>query len=593
MANDAHIKAVITADDRASAALSKFGKHVNGVGQKVAKVAKIAAVGVAAASTAAVAFGVHAVKAFDEAQKGIAQTNAVLASTKGIAGVTGKAVTDLATKLEKLTTFSDEEVRSAENMLLTFTRIGKDVFPQATKTVLNMATALGEDTKSASIQLGKALQDPILGVTALRRVGVNFSESQKDVIKNLVETGRSAEAQKLILKELQTEFGGSAEAARNTFGGSLKALWNQLNNVEEKVGQVISNALQPFIQKAADFLAKIDWEGVINRSIGALRVLWQDHLVPMAKAVGDVAVQIEQYLFPKLEALWHTIQDNLWPAVKNFVTAFGPDVGVGLVWAVGASIDMFNAFLKIVSPIIDWMSQHTGVVYGFAAAFAALKLAIMLQGAIAAFEATMAAVQVAMLPTVAQLGVTRGAFALLAGTISSPIVMPAIAVGAALIALWKVRDAAFEAWDAVQNAKNAAQSLQESNLAVKSRLQGMLLSSDPAVRERAAKALAGLQAEGMFASGGYTGQGAANEVAGIVHKGEYVLPQSAVDQSTGTPKLGGGTVHFHVNIGMYAGTPMERRNIAKQLFRDFQDAARQFGTAPSDLLNGTNGMIIR
>jgi TP901 family phage tail tape measure protein len=40
-----------------------------------------------------------------------------------------------------------------------------------------------------------------------------------------------------------------------------------------------------------------------------------------------------------------------------------------------------------------------------------------------------------------------------------------------------------------------------------------------------------------FASGGFTGRGGKYDVAGVVHRGEYVLPQSAVDQSTGMPKM--------------------------------------------------------
>lgn len=43
---------------------------------------------------------------------------------------------------------------------------------------------------------------------------------------------------------------------------------------------------------------------------------------------------------------------------------------------------------------------------------------------------------------------------------------------------------------------------------------------------------------GEFATGGYTGQGGMNEPAGIVHKGEYVLPKRMVNQSTGLPKDG-------------------------------------------------------
>lgn len=46
----------------------------------------------------------------------------------------------------------------------------------------------------------------------------------------------------------------------------------------------------------------------------------------------------------------------------------------------------------------------------------------------------------------------------------------------------------------------------------------------------------------QFSTGGYTGRGGRDEVAGTVHKGEYVVPKSQVDQSTGLPKIGGTSV---------------------------------------------------
>ena len=140
------------------------------------------------------------------------QTNAVLKSTKSAAGLSAKAIGDLAQALSEKTAVDDEAIQSAENLLLTFTKIGKDTFPAATAAVLDLSAATGTSLKGASIQVGKALQDPIRGITALRRVGVNFSADQTEVIKKLVETGKTADAQKLILKELATEFGGSAAA---------------------------------------------------------------------------------------------------------------------------------------------------------------------------------------------------------------------------------------------------------------------------------------------------------------------------------------------------------------------------------------------
>lgn len=220
-----------------------LGKNMEkGTGRATAALKRFAKIGLLGAATAITAFGVSSVRSFMESENAITQTNAVLKSTKGIAGVTAEAINELSDALQKTTKFSDEEVRSAQNLLLTFTAIGKDIFPEATKTVLDMSTALGQDLKSSSIQLGKALQDPILGVTALRRVGVNFSKDQVEVIKKLVETGQKAKAQKLILRELSTEFGGSAAAAATTYSGKIAILRNRFDELKESVGKTLIDA---------------------------------------------------------------------------------------------------------------------------------------------------------------------------------------------------------------------------------------------------------------------------------------------------------------------------------------------------------------
>jgi phage-related minor tail protein len=95
---------------------------------------------------------------------------------------------------------------------------GNDIFDQATGIITDMSVALGQDTSSSAIQLGKALNDPIKGVTALQRVGVSFTASQKEQITTLVESGKTLDAQKLILAELGKEFGGAAEAAATPLG---------------------------------------------------------------------------------------------------------------------------------------------------------------------------------------------------------------------------------------------------------------------------------------------------------------------------------------------------------------------------------------
>lgn len=168
-----------------------------------------------------------------EQQRVTAQLEAVLKSTGHAAGFNRDELLQMASAMQQVTTFGDEAVVGAQNVLLTFTRIGKEVFPTALESVLNVATALGMDLKSAAIQVGKALNDPVVGLTALTRSGITFTDEQKDVIKALVETGRQADAQKLMLQELERQFGGSARAAKETLGGALTSLGNAFGDLLE------------------------------------------------------------------------------------------------------------------------------------------------------------------------------------------------------------------------------------------------------------------------------------------------------------------------------------------------------------------------
>ena len=200
---DAQIRAVITAKDEASPTIAKFGSGINGAGI-------LAAAGIAAAGAAVVGFGVASVNAFEESERTAAQLDAVLRSTGGAAGVARDQAVALSKELEHTTGVSDEAALAAENMLLTFTNIGKDIFPDTTRAVVDMATAMNggvipsaEELRQQSIQLGKALQDPDAGLGALHRVGVNVDELKKKFTDSMP----IQEKQKLILKELATEFG--------------------------------------------------------------------------------------------------------------------------------------------------------------------------------------------------------------------------------------------------------------------------------------------------------------------------------------------------------------------------------------------------
>jgi len=226
---------------------SKGMKQLRNDSQKTATFAKkaLAGIGIGLAAKAIFDFGKKSIKLSKIQAQAEAQLEQRIKSTGGAAGLTAHELKQMASELQNTTNIGDEATISAQAMLLSFTNIGKDTFPRATKSVLDVATAMNsgatpsaEQLKNTSIQLGKALNDPLLGLSALTRVGVSFSEQQKEQIKGFVKSGETAKAQAMILGELEKKFGGSAEAAREADGGS-QALSNSFGDMQEQIGFLV------------------------------------------------------------------------------------------------------------------------------------------------------------------------------------------------------------------------------------------------------------------------------------------------------------------------------------------------------------------
>jgi len=167
--------------------------------------------------------------------KAEAKLGAVLKATGGAAGQSASGLKAHAAALQELTGVGDEVIIDAQAMLATFTKIQGPVFNQATQAALDLSAAFGTDLKGSIIQVGKALQDPIRGITALSRVGVSFSAEQKELIKGFMELNDLASAQGVILAELKQEFGGSAEAMA-TDVQKLASAWG---DVKEAIGESV------------------------------------------------------------------------------------------------------------------------------------------------------------------------------------------------------------------------------------------------------------------------------------------------------------------------------------------------------------------
>jgi cell wall-associated NlpC family hydrolase len=263
----------------------------------------------------------------------------VVRSTGAAAKISAAQMGDLATAISNKTGADDEDVQSGENLLATFTNVrnevGKnnDIFNRASQAAVDMASAMNNGVvdanglKAANIQLGKALNDPVKGVTALSKVGVSFTRQQKDQIKTLVDSGKTLDAQKIILGEVGKEFGGAAAAAADPVS-RLKVI---LGNLSEQVG----GFLLPSVNKFVNF--------VTNTGIPGIQALFSafqegdvtsDGFVGVMERIGVTARGafgfFKTEVLPRLQEFGSFLIGTAVPAVagfgRNLVTSLGPAV---------------------------------------------------------------------------------------------------------------------------------------------------------------------------------------------------------------------------------------------------------------------------
>jgi hypothetical protein len=314
-----------------SSGLSGIGKVLGGT---IAAGIGAAMVGIGAI----VATGIGEAK---DASAGTAQLAAGIKSTGNAANVSVKGMNDLASSIQGMSGQTDDSIVASEKLLLTFTSIknqGPDkIFDQATLAAANMAAKMGGDAASQSILLGKALNDPVKGITALTRVGVSFTDGQKASIAAMVKTGDTVGAQKIILKELSTEFGGAAKAAGESLPGQL-ALGQR---AFEDLSQSVVETLLPLVLPAIKFIV--------------------DALKKFAPVAVDVASKVKTFLVQAFKDAKPAI-DFVWGVLKNlgsfFVTTLIPAISKFGGWVKDNSKWLGGLALVVVSMIVAFKAYN-------------------------------------------------------------------------------------------------------------------------------------------------------------------------------------------------------------------------------------------
>jgi len=336
-----------TALDKAQKDIETFGDKAGKAFNGLASAGRKVALGIGAVGAAAVVVGKDLIAAGEAAATSNARIDQI-AESMGLFGDESKIATqrikDLANQIARKTGIDQNQIKQAQATLLTFSEIAEtagDVgssFDRATQAAVDLAAAGFGTAETNAVQLGKALNDPIAGLSALSRSGVTFTEEQKNLIASLVESGNTLEAQNIILAAIEIQVGGTAEATANSsdkmgvaFSQLQEKLGEQLLPVFENVTNWVINTLVPALENA------------YNTIVPAFTQAWQD----LSDTLGPIIEQIRDVLQPIFDKIVQFLKDNT-EVVKVFFAVLAGAAVIAMIAALAAGIaSLLNPFALV------------------------------------------------------------------------------------------------------------------------------------------------------------------------------------------------------------------------------------------------------
>lgn len=336
---------------------SDLGKHVGGL---ITAGLGLAGIGVSIGAIFKTGF-----EEASDASAGIAQLAAGIKSTGNAAHVSVDGMTALASSIQDMSGQTDDSIVKAEQLLLTFTNIKNvgpnKIFDQATQAAADMAAKMGGDASQNAILLGKALNDPAKGLTALMRVGVSFTAQQREQIAAMMKSGDVAGAQSIILKELQTEFGGAAKAAGETLPGMLARGKRAFEDMSQTVVETLLPIVMPAISGVSEAVKKaspyvVEFAKAFSEKlragiefikpaaetvITALSAFWAS--LREGDVTSDGLVGRFEWVGNALHVLIGYITGSVVPGIKDLVKGFQDGTGAG-----GAIRDVVDGVWSVV-----------------------------------------------------------------------------------------------------------------------------------------------------------------------------------------------------------------------------------------------------
>jgi hypothetical protein len=231
--------------------------------QKRFKMAGAALTGFAVAGTAALA---NMASEFNSNERASALLSNTLKQNAGLVKLNRDEITSWAKDYSRATGTAQAEIESAAARMLTFKNVQGDTFKEGIRLASDLSAVYGNDLRMSTIQIGKALNDPVKGMSALNRVGVQFTDTQREMAKQMMAAGNVAGAQAIVLKELRNQVGGTSEEIGKTLTGSLNIANNE------------------FAELKAEIFAGL---------VPVLKTLLQDYIIPMLQWFRELSPEVK------------------------------------------------------------------------------------------------------------------------------------------------------------------------------------------------------------------------------------------------------------------------------------------------------------
>lgn len=344
---------IIKLRDEASGVAEQLKGNLSGLGDTMKGVGMVAG---GAALAGVLALGAGIAGGLEDAKNSrmlMAATEQTIATMGNAAGVSAQHVADMAAALSDASgasLFGDDQIQQSTNLLLTFGEIKGATLDAATALTVDLAQALGGEPKDQAMMLGKALNDPINGISALGKAGLTFSDEQKAMIESLVETGDMAGAQAIIIEELNKQVGGQGKAAADAAGGMV-VFQAGLGETFE----TIATELLPILDELGKWLASPEVQAAI-----------QEFATSLASGIRIAADFTVHQLMPAIRDLYNFLAPILGPAIAELGRALSEDLPRGVAIVVAAWIGMQQAldgfYTDYVAPVIRGFEYASSVV---------------------------------------------------------------------------------------------------------------------------------------------------------------------------------------------------------------------------------------